>query len=280
MADLKDDDEFELTEELQAPEGQEEGTEAEAGEEEPDEDEDEEIVTFEDGVSPAPGDAETGLVKHLRTQLTEQRKELDRLRKQAPPAPQVVVGEKPTLAGCDYDEEVYEEQLDQWKERRAQADAQVREAETSQNQQTEAWNSELKAHAEKRAALRFKDTQEAEDVALAALNDVQQAVIVKAAENSAMVIYALGKHPGKLAEISKITDPLKLAAAIARLEGKLTVTKRSGPPEPERIAQGSASVSGAKTDQTLERLERDAARTGDRTKVRQYRQQLKAQATA
>jgi hypothetical protein len=278
MADLKEDDELELTEELEAQEGQEDGTEPKAGEEEPDEDE--EIVTFEDGVSPAPGDADTNLVRHLRTQLSEKEKELKQLRKAPVVSAPIEVGEKPTLAGMDYDEEAFEAALEQWKDRKAKAEAQVREAEQAQRQQTEAWNNELKAHAERRAALRFKDAQEAEDIVIATLSEVQQAVIVKAANNSAMVVYALGKHPAKLAEISRITDPLKLAAAIARLEGKLTVTKRSGPPDPERIAQGSASVSAADGDKTLERLEREAAKTGDRSKIRRYREQLKAQAKA
>ena len=128
------------------------------------------------------------------------------------------------------------------------------------------------------AALTFKDRDEAEDIVIATLSDMQQAVIVKAANNSAMVTYALGKHPAKLAEISKITDPIELAAAIARLEGKLTVTKRNGPPEPERIARGSASVDASATDKTLERLEKEAERTGNSSKLVAYRAQMKARA--
>lgn len=281
MADLQGDDELELTEEMEANaevEEQEEKTEPKPGEEEPAEDDGEEIVTFGDGDSPAPGDADTNLVRHLRAQLSEKEKELKQLRKAPPVAAPIEVGEKPTLAGMDYDEEAFETALDQWKERKAKADAQAREVEQAQRQQTEAWNNELKAHAEKRAALKFRDAQEAEDVVVATLSDVQQVVLVKAAENSALVAYALGKNPGKLAEISKITDPLKLAAAIARLEGKLTVTKRGGPPEPERIASGSAPVAMGSTDKQLERLERDADRTGDRTKLVAYKRQLKAKA--
>lgn len=277
MADFEDDT-LELTEELETEQGdegqQEEQSEAEAEESAEDEDE---TVAIEGEAAPASGDADTGLVRHLREQIRERDRRLAELAKNAPQPQMIEVGEKPTLAGCDYDEEAYEAQLDQWKARKAAADEQAKEAQKSQQQIAEAWSQELQGHHEKKAALKFKDVQEAEDVALAALNDVQQAVIVKAAENSAMVIYALGKHPAKLAELSKITDPIKLAVAVSKLEGKMTVTKRAGPPEPERIARGGTPAAGGK-DKELERLEKDADRTGDRTKLIAYRQKLKAQA--
>lgn len=277
MADL-DDDTLDLTEELETEQGDEEEQEGQAETEggEAPEDEDE-FVSFEGEAAPASGEAETGLVKHLRAQLREKAKEVETLRKSAPVPQPVEVGEKPTLAGCDYDEEAYEANLDQWKARKAQAEEQARNAEQAQKQAAEAWSAELQGHHEKKAALKFKDVQEAEEVALASLSQVQQAVIVKAASNSAMVVYALGKHPAKLAEISKITDPIKLAVAVSKLEGKLSVTKRGGPPEPERIARGGAPVAQGK-DKELERLEKEADRTGDRTKLIAYRKKLKAQA--
>jgi hypothetical protein len=140
-------------------------------------------------------------------------------------------------------------------------------------QSQEQWQKELQAHADKRAALKFPDAAEAEETATAALTEVQQAVIVKVADNSAQVLYALGKHPARLAELSKITDPLKLAAAVARLEGTLKVMPKRKPPEPEQIASGNASVKHG-SDKQLERLEKEAERTGDRTKLIAYRKQL------
>ncbi len=276
MADFEDDT-LELTEELETEQGdeQEQEGQSETEAEQSAEDEDE-IVAIEGEDAPSSGEADTGLVKHLRAQLREKAKEVETLRKQAPQPQAIEVGEKPTLAGCDYDEEAYESQLDQWKARKAQAEEQARNAQQAQQQIAEAWSQELQSHHEKKAALKFRDVQEAEDVALASLSEVQQAVIVKAAGNSAMVIYTLGKHPAKLAELSKITDPIKLAVAVSQLEGKIKVTKRGGPPEPERIARGGAPVQGK--DKELERLEKEADRTGDRSKLIAYRAKLKAQA--
>lgn len=277
MADLED-DALELAEDQEAPEveGQDQQEQPELTSEEALEEE-EEVVSFEGEAAPASGEPEVGLVKHLRDELRRVQKERDDLRKSAPQSAPIEVGEKPTLAGCDYDEEAYETALDQWKGRKAAAEKQVEEAQKAQKQAADAWAEELQGHHQKKAALKFKDVQEAEDVALAALSELQQAVIVKAANDSAMVIYALGKHPAKLAELSKITDPLKLAAHVARLEGKLTVTKRGGPPEPERIARGGAPIAGAK-DKELERLEKEADRTGNSSKLIAYRAKLKARA--
>lgn len=277
MADI-DDDTLELTEELEAredEEDQDQQAETETDGDEPDDEE--EVISFDDEAAPASGEAETGLAKHLREEIRKRDKQIAELRRIAPQPQAIEVGEKPTLAGCDYDEDAYEAALDQWKERKAKAEAQKTEAEQAARQAQDAWAEEVQGHIAKKAALGFKDVQEAEDTALASLSDIQQAVIVKAASNSAMVIYALGKHPAKLAELSKITDPIKLAVAVTKLEGKMSVKKRGGPPEPERIARGSAPVS-AGTDKHLERLEKEADRTGDRTKLIAYRQKLKAQA--
>jgi len=276
MADLEDDT-LELTEELETEQGDEQEQEGQSeteGEESP---EDEEELVFEGEDAPSSGEAETGLVKHLRAQLREKAKEVETLRRSAPQVAPIEVGEKPTLSGCDYDEEAYEAQLDQWKALKVKADEQARNVQQAQQQAAEAWNQELQGHHEKKAALKFRDVQEAEDVALSSLSEVQQAVIVKAAENSAMVIYALGKHPAKLAELSKITDPIKLAVAVSKLEGKMSVTKRGGPPEPERIARGGAPTAGAK-DKELERLEKEADRTGNSSKLIAYRAKLKSRA--
>jgi len=273
MADI-DDDVIDLeTDEAEQVEAEDVEQDAISGEAE---DEDSDVIVFDGEAAPASGEAETGLVKNLRDQLRRIQKERDELRKTVPQQQAIVVGDKPTLAGCDYDEERHEAEFTAWQERKAKAEAQQREAEQGRQEAVEGWKREVEGHQAKKSALPFKDVQDAEDVAIAGLTDIQQQVIVRAADNSAMVMYALGKHPAKLAEISKITDPIKMAVAITKLEGKMSVTKRGGPPEPERIARGSASVN-AGGDKELERLEKDADRTGDSSRLIAYRAKLKAQ---
>jgi len=273
----QDDDTLELTEEAEGHEPEEiEDQEEQAGADEP-EGEEESEVSFSDEASPASGERDTGLVKHLRSQLERVSKERDQLRSQVPAKPKIVVGERPALADCDYDEDKHAEALLAWSERKRQAEAEEADADRQARETQEAWSKEVEGYQAKKAALKFSDVQQAEDVVAATLSEIQRAVIIKSAENPALVEYALGKHPGKLAEISAITDPLKLAAAVARMEGKLTVTPRRRPPEPEQIARGTGSIiQGA--DKTLERLEKEAERTGDSSKLVAYRRQKRAQA--
>jgi hypothetical protein len=241
----------------------------EGGDADDQQDDQEELeITFGDEAAPASGEAETGLARHLREEIRRRDKEIADLRK-AQPAPQKIeVGPRPTMdrSDIDYDEEKFVAELEAWNARKAQAEQAESQAERQQREANEAWQNELRQHEAKRSALKFPDAQDAEEVAVTALDQVQQAVIVKVADNSALVLYALGKNPAKLGQLSQIKDPLKLAAAVAKLEGTLKVTARRKAPEPEEIASGSARVTQGK-DPVLERLEKEAARTGDRSRV-------------
>lgn len=239
----------------------------------------EEDILIGDEAAPASGERETGLIKHLREELRRQAKENAELRKsvQAPQA--IEVGERPTLESCEWDEERYAASVEAWMQRKAAADRQQTEAQQQNRAVEEAWQADVKRFEARKSELKVPDAEEAIETAMAGLNQVQQAVIVKAADNPALVFAALGKHPGKLAEIASIQDPLKQAAAVAKLEGKLTVAPRRRPPEPEQIASGNARVTQGK-DKTLERLEAEAERTGDRSKIAVYKRQQKQQAKA
>lgn len=244
--------------------------EEQAGEQQPgDEGEGEPEILFGDEAAPASGERETGLVRHLREQLREKERRLAEAERRQPT---VELGPKPTLAGCEFDEERYEAELDAWKGREAQAKA----AETAEQEQArqarEEWARDEQSHRDKRARLSFADIDEAESVALGSLSQVQYAAIVMAADDSAKVLYALGKRPDKLAELSQIKNPLKLAAAVVRLEGGLKVMPRRSVTVPEEVASGSAAMNLGK-DKQEERLEKEADRTGDRTALIQYRKQ-------
>ena len=187
----------------------------------------------------------------------------------------VVLGKKPSLEEHDYDAEKFEAALADWFERKRQADeAQAKQEAEVMNQQ-KAWQAKLDGYGKAKAELRVKDFEDAEAVAQELFNITQQGVVLQGADNPALVIYALGKNPKKAKELSDIKDPVKFAFAVAKLEKELKVTNRKAAPPPERIVSGTGRVSGA-VDSTLERLREEAARTGNMTKVIQYKAQKRA----
>jgi hypothetical protein len=225
----------------------------------------------------ASGERDTGLVKHLRDEIRRRDTELAEIRRTGSAPQKVEVGEYPTLESVDYDEDKHREAVEAWTQRKAAADRQQSESQNQDRAAAEAWQADVQRFEARRVELKVPDAEEAIETAMAGLNQVQQAVIVKAADNPALVFAALGKHPGKLAEIASIQDPLKQAAAVAKLEGTLRVAPRRKAPDPEQIASGSAAVTQGK-DATLERLEAEAARTGDRSKVIAHKAQRKSKA--
>lgn len=186
------------------------------------------------------------------------------------------LGAKPKLEDHDYDAEKYEAALASWYEQKRQVDEQAAKAEAEAKSANEAWQAKLSSYGKAKAELKVKDFDDAEAVVQDALSTTQQGIILQGAEQPALLIYALGKNPKKAKELASITDPVKYAFAVAKLETQLKVTQRKAPP-PERTVQGTGRVSGA-VDSTLERLREEAAKTGDYTKVAQYRNQ-KRQAT-
>jgi hypothetical protein len=187
----------------------------------------------------------------------------------------VVLGAKPKLEDHDYDADKFEEALASWFERKRQADEVNAKQEAEVMNQQKAWQAKLDSYGKAKAELKVKDFEDAEAVAQELFNVTQQGVMLQGADNPALVVYALGKNPKKAQELASIKDPVKFAFAVAKLEKDLKVTNRKAAPPPERVVTGTGRVSGA-VDSTLERLRDEAARTGNMTKVIQYKAQRKA----
>ena len=218
-------------------------------------------------------------VKELRKtnrELQRQNRELQsKLHVQPTEIKPVAIGVKPKLEDHDYDADRYEEALTSWFERKRQADESNAKQEAEVMNQQKAWQAKLDGYGKAKAELRVRDYEDAEAIAQEVFSITQQGVILQGAENPALVVYALGKNAKKAKELAEITDPVKFAFAVAKLEKELKVTNRRAAPAPERIVSGTGRSSGA-VDSTLERLREDAARTGNMTKVIQYRAQKRS----
>jgi hypothetical protein len=218
-------------------------------------------------------------VKELRKtnrELQRQNRELQGKLQAAPPETKpVVIGNKPKLEDHDYDADKYEEALTNWFDRKRQADDVNAKQEAEVMNQQKEWRAKLDGYGKAKAELRVKDFEDAEEVAQQVFSITQQGVLLQGADNPALVVYALGKNPAKAKELAEIKDPVKFAFAVAKLEKDLKVTNRRAAPAPERIVSGTGRSAGA-VDSTLERLREDAARTGNMTKVIQYKAQKRS----
>lgn len=187
----------------------------------------------------------------------------------------VALGPKPTLEACDYDSEEYEKKLADWYDQKRHADAAEAEAQAQRDAEAKAWQDKLDAYAKARASLKVRDYEDAEAFALETFNVTQQGIVLQGSDNPALIIYALGKNSTKAKELASITDPVKFAFAVAKLETQLKVTNRKAAAAPERtISTGGGRISGS-VDSTLDRLREEALKTGDMSKVMAYKRSKK-----
>lgn len=281
--EVHSDDEVEQEEEVEAE--AEEETEQEEETEESEEDEDDEVVITigDEEVSPAEEDTNEApkWVKEVREsnktlskENRELKKQLEQLQAKKEEVKEVSLPPKPTLESCDYDSEAYEDKLDKWFEQKREHDIKQSEKQEQERKIQEEWNAKVQSYNEGKKKLKVRDYEEAEYVATQTLSEQQQGMILQGAENANLLIYALGKNPKRAKEISEINDPIKFAFAVAKLETELKVTKRKPSTKPESKLTGAGNLSGA-TDTTLERLRKQAEKTGDYSKVMAYKRNKK-----
>jgi len=237
----------------------------------------EEVVVTIGGIEPeAPSEEEkSSNFKQLREHARKLERENRELKRQSNPEVQAL-GKEPTLSDpdIDYDEDKLRVKMRDYLERERKIKEQDTRIAEEQRKQDEAWQRKLASLGEQKAALGLKDYDEAELSVQEILSDKQQAIIVKGAKNPALVLYALGKNPSKAKELAAMSDLVEYAFAVANLENKLEMTKKTAPPAPEGRIPASGSKAGG-LDSHLARLEAEASKTGDRSQVIRYKQKLR-----
>lgn len=249
-----------------------EDTEAEI-EEESTEDE-ELVVTFGEEETPPQEDRQApSWVKELRQKHREQTKRNKQLEQELEKykQSQVKTPEKPTLASCDYDEIEFERKLNEYNNAMVEVNKQKEVQQQEEQKHQEEWQNTLNTYAKQKESLKVKDYEEAEATVEDEFDVNQQAMLLNATQNPALVVYALGKNTKALNELSGIKDPVKFAASIARMETTLKTNRRRRPaPAPDEKLSGSGSIVGG----NLDKLRAEAARTGDYSKVIKYKKQM------
>lgn len=242
--------------------------------------EDDTVVVSIGEESPTPEDEQATApewVRELRKTNREDKRRIreleEKLKAVSTETKPVQLSKKPTLEDHDYDAEKFEVALEQWYEQKRQVDEQNAKAESEAKAAQSAWEAKLNKYNEAKAKLKVRDFDDAEEFVRETLSVTQQGIIVKGSDNPELLIYALGRNKAKAKELAAIKDPVEYAFAVAKLETQLKVTPRKAPP-PERTVTGTGRSSGA-VDSTLERLRSEAEKSGDYTKVIQYRNQQK-----
>lgn len=286
-------------EEIQAGENQEsqetpepEDQTPETSSEEPEskeEDEGEVVVTIDDGQDKEPEEqpSETEWLKDLRKSWKNYKKENRQLKQelekikeaQKPEVSATAPGPRPKLEdpGIDYDTDIYVKRIDEWHDKNRLYEDEKRRTEEQQKKEQETWQKQLNLYNEKKQSLPVKDYDDAEMVVEDLLSPTQQGIIVQGAKNPELVVYALGKNPKRAKQLADIKNPVNFAFEIARLEGQLKTSKRKPATEPEKTIQSTARISGT-IDSTLEKLRRDAEKTGDYTKINAYKRKKRRSA--
>ena len=275
-------------EDIQAPEPETQDAEPESVAPDADTEDEQEIKITLGGETLTEPEPEAERAPEWVRDLRKSHRELQRKvreyesREQTAPAAQAIptLSAKPKLEDHDYDTDRYETALESWYKQKDAVESAKRQQQQQAEEHQRTWQAKLDGYTKAKTELKVRDYEDAEATVQETLNVVQQGVVLQGAENPALVVYALGKNPKKAKELASISDPVKFAFAIAKLESQLKVTATRKPPPPERSAPaGNAPISGT-TDSVLERLRVDAERTGDMTKVIAYRRQQREKQSA
>lgn len=242
-------------------------------------DESEDIITIGEPETEEAQETEAApqWVKDLRKshkKIKSENRELKQQLEKFQPKP-VDPGPKPTLEGCDYDSDTYEQKITAWFESKRQQDEQQRKVQEQQQQQEQEYQQRLRNYQEKKQSLKVRNYDDAESTVEEMLNIPQQNILIEIAKNPALIVYALGNNPKRLAELAAIQNPHRFSYEIANLESQLKINKRKPKTAPEKTIKGTGSISGT-VDSNLDRLRAEAERTGDYSKVMKYKRQKRA----
>lgn len=271
--------EDDLTEEPAQEEGQDgEGdtTDAES---------DEVVITLGDEPEAEQDDqkAAPAWVKNLREEnrkLVRRQRELEQQIAKAEPAKAApALAPRPKLSDpdIDYDEDKLAARLDTWVAQKSEFEAQERQKRAAVEEAEQKWQSRINAVTSAAKTLKVPDHDDAIGVFEDTFSVVQRGLILDAPEDpktSAQLRYVLGRNPKVAKELAAEANPVKFTFKLARLVEKMKVQPKKSAPPPERVVR-SAVAGAAAVDNTLERLRKDAEKTGDLSKVLAYKSSRK-----
>lgn len=263
-----------LDDEQDIEDGQDDEQDADGEEAESQDDSADDVLEFsfdDDGDSSDPfrGQEAPEWVKKVREENRELKRQLKQRESQQ--FEQQVLREKPTLDDHDYDSDAFEQDYAQWLTEKQQVDAQVHAERQKYQQYHERYKADVDA-----IKAKAPDYDEVELSVVDVLSEQKQGLLQMLVDNPAKVVYALGKNsPAQLERLSKLDD-IQFAKQIVLMEMQMsskTKSRNQNKPKP-KTHELEGAAGGA--DTRLAKLEAEAAKTGDRSKVAAYKKQLKS----
>lgn len=150
------------------------------------------------------------------------------------------------------------------------AEAQKR---AEQEKVKEEYQKQLERYAQQKANLKIPDFDDIEADFINTFSKTQQGIILEGSSDPAKLVYALGSNNQKAQELASITNLAQFAFKVAQLETKLKITRRKPSSSPEPRIVGTAQASGL-GDNQLNKLRAEAEKTGDYTRVDQYKRSM------
>ena len=182
--------------------------------------------------------------------------------------------ERPTIEGCNYNTEIYDQKLRDYFTAETKAEAKKQERLAEVKAADEDYQTRLGGYVAGKTALRAADMDTAESVVRSKLTVEQQNVLIRNSDNPAQVVLALGRSKKALDDLASVKDIDRFAYSLAKLEGKITVTTKS-PPPPESKLRGGVSTSPMNAS-NLDKLRQQAEKTGDYTAYLAAKRAIKA----
>lgn len=185
------------------------------------------------------------------------------------------LGAEPTLEDCDYDADQYRDALRKFDKAKSKQDAKAKNAQDEQDSRNQAYQGKLSEYQEGRGSFDADSFDEAEDAVKDAMSETQQSIIIQAfGKGAAPLISGLGRDDKRLKELAGISDPIAFTVAVTRLESAMKVSQRKPKTAPETRVAGQSRAANL-GDKTLEKLEAESEKTGDRSAIVAYKRKLR-----
>jgi hypothetical protein len=256
----------------------EEEVESAESEENPEENqqetEEETVFVFDEEEEQKPEEDST-VIRTLREVNRKMKKELKELKAQKTQEKALRLPPEPTIEDCDMDEELFKKRLREHDRIKAEIEAKENKKEEQKKKALEEWQQKKNRFNQKKKELMEKsdDIEEKQDIVLESLGNHRTAAIIDVCDNAVEMIQALGSNPGKLKQLAGTNDAQYLFV-LGQLSREMKTITRKPTTKPERVITGDKPVSSGETDRKLKQLRAEATKTGDLTKVVEYRRQL------